>query len=139
MQSGSSKKIASAYSKRGARTNTKRARSAQAVWYDIPYPASAYTFPKEARIKTARFDSDYLHIELTDTRVLSIPLRWIPSLYHATAEEREKYEISRDRRMIVWDPDKCAINDEVRLADYLGPLSSDLRFTARTKKRVAAQ
>jgi hypothetical protein len=23
--------------------------------------------------------------------------------------------------MIIWDPEKCAINDEVRLVDYLGP------------------
>jgi hypothetical protein len=95
------------------------------VWYDIPYPASAYIFPKETRIKTARFDSDYLHIELTDKRVLSIPLRWIPSVYHAAAEERAKYEISRDGQMLVWDPDKGAINDEVRLADYLGPLADE--------------
>ena len=37
------------------------------------------------------------------------------------AEEREKYEINPSPTMIVWDPDKCAINDEVRIADYLGP------------------
>ena len=23
--------------------------------------------------------------------------------------------------MIIWDPDKCAINDEVRIDDYLAP------------------
>ena len=33
---------------------------------------------------------------------------------NAPPEEREKYEISQDRRMIIWDPDKCSINDEVR-------------------------
>lgn len=130
MRSESSKRIAHAYSKRGMYTNVKRARTAQAVWYDIPYPASAYTFPKEARIKTARFDSDYVHIELTDARVLSIPLRWIPSVYHAAAEERVKYEISRDQQMIVWNPDKCAINDELRITDYLGS-TSEAQTTAK--------
>ncbi len=38
-----------------------------AIWYDIPYPASAY-------------------------------------------------------KMVIWDPDKCAINDEVRIDDYLGKI-----------------
>jgi hypothetical protein len=33
--------------------------------------------------------------------------------------EREKFEISRDRRMVIWDPDHCAINDEMRIDDYL--------------------
>jgi hypothetical protein len=59
--------------------------------------------------------------ELTDGRVLSVPLWWIPTLHNATPEEREKYEINRSRTMIIWDPDKCSINDEVCIADYLSP------------------
>lgn len=94
-------------------------------WYDIPYPASAYTFPREALLHRVRFDDEYIHLELTDGRLLSVPLGWIPSLHNAAPEEREKYEISRDRRMLIWDPDKCAINDELRLADYLGPCSDN--------------
>jgi hypothetical protein len=46
-------------------------------------------------------------------------LAWIPTVYHASPEEREKYQISRSRTMIVWDPDQCTINDEVRIRDYL--------------------
>jgi hypothetical protein len=89
--------------------------------YKVQYPISAYTFPREARIHQVRFDDEYMHIELTDGRVLSLPLWWIPTLYDASPEEREKYEINRNRTMIIWDPGKCAINDEVRIADYLGP------------------
>ncbi|MBM3335074.1 DUF2442 domain-containing protein [Candidatus Sumerlaeota bacterium] len=89
--------------------------------YKVEYPISAYTFPREARIHRVRFDSEYMRVELADGRMLAIPLRWIPTLYNAQAEEREKYEINQSRTMIVWDPDKCAINDEVRIADYLGP------------------
>ncbi len=89
--------------------------------YKIQYPVSAYTFPQEARIHQVRFDNDYLHIDLTDGRILSIPLWWIPTLHNAASEEREKYEINRHRTEIIWNPDKCAINDEIRLADYLGP------------------
>jgi hypothetical protein len=88
--------------------------------YKIPYPVSAYTFPEEARIHQVRIDDEYIHFELTDGRVLSVPLRWIPTLYNAEPEEREKYEINRDRTVLIWDPEKCAINDELRVSDYLG-------------------
>ncbi len=89
--------------------------------YKVQYPISAYTFPKEARIHQVRFDDEYMHVELTDGRKLSIPPWWIPTLYNAPLEEREKYEINRSRTMIIWDPDKCGINDELRITDYLGP------------------
>lgn len=88
--------------------------------YKVQYPISAYTFPREARIHQVRFDDEYMHVELTDERMLAVPLWWIPTLYNAPAEEREKYELNQSRTMIIWDPDKCAINDEVRIADYLG-------------------
>jgi hypothetical protein len=89
--------------------------------YKVQYPISAYTFPRETRIHRVWFDDERMHVELTDGRVLSVPLWWIPTLYNAAPEEREKYEIHPSRTMIIWDPDKCAINDEVRIADYLGP------------------
>ena len=88
-------------------------------WYDIPYPVSAYTFPQDAFIHQVHFDDVHIHIELTDGRILSIPLKWIPTLYHASPDEREKYEISSSRTELLWDPDKCDINDELRIADYL--------------------
>jgi hypothetical protein len=87
--------------------------------YKIQYPLSAYVFPREARIHHVRFDEEYLRVELSDGRMLAVPLWWIPTLYNAAPEEREKYEISPDRTMLIWDPDKCAINDEIRVADYL--------------------
>lgn len=89
--------------------------------YKVQYPISAYTFPREARIHQVRFDDEYLHVDLTDGRRLSVPLRWIPTLYNAASEEREKYTLNRDRTMLIWDPDQCAINDELRIADYLSP------------------
>ncbi len=91
----------------------------QVTWYEVHYPASAYTFPRESLIHDVRFDEDTIHIELTDGRVLSVPLWWVPSVHNASMEERKKYEISRDRRMIIWDPDTCTINDEMRIDDYL--------------------
>ena len=90
--------------------------------YNVQYPISAYTFPREARIHEVWFDEEYMHIALTDGRLLSIPLWWIPTLYNAEPEERAKFEISRDRTMIIWDPEKCAINDEISIFDLLGPV-----------------
>jgi hypothetical protein len=88
--------------------------------YKVQYPISAYTFPSEVRIHQVRFDDEYIQVKLTDGRLVSMPLWWIPTLHNAPPEEREKYEINRKRTMIVWDPGKCAINDELRIADYLG-------------------
>ncbi len=91
----------------------------QVTWYEVPFPASAYTFPRESLIHDVRFDDEYIQVELTDGRVLSVPLWWVPSVHNAPMAEREKFEISRDRRMVIWDPDHCAINDEMRIDDYL--------------------
>ncbi len=101
-------------------TNEERSEKAS-KWYDVTYPASAYTFPHEALLHRVSFDENYMHLELTDGRKLSVPLWWIPTLHNALSEEREKYEISQDRKMIIWDPEKCSINDEVRIDDYLTP------------------
>lgn len=88
-------------------------------WYDIPYPATAYTFPGEALIHNVQIGDEYLQFELTDGRLLSIPLWWVPPVYNAAPEDRQKFAISRDRKLVIWDPDECAINDEVRIDDFL--------------------
>jgi len=89
--------------------------------FKVQHPVSAYTLPTEAKIHTIWFDDERIHIELLDGRALAIPLRWLPTLYEALPEERTKYEINRSRTMIIWDPKKCSINDELSIADYLGP------------------
>jgi hypothetical protein len=48
-------------------------------------------------------------------------LTWIPSVHNAPPHERAKFEIGDDRRRVIWDPDRCAINDEVCVDDYLMP------------------
>lgn len=94
--------------------------------FEVQYPISAYVFPTEARIHKVWFDEEYMHIALTDGRQLSVPLWWIPTVYNAEPEEREKFEISRDRTMIIWDPEKCAINDEISIFDLLGPVREEV-------------
>jgi len=89
--------------------------------YQVQYPISAYTFPSEARIHRVDLDEEYLHLELTDGRKLSVPLWWIPTVYNASPEQRAAYAINRSRTMIIWEPEQSGINDELRIADYLGP------------------
>lgn len=89
--------------------------------FKIQYAAREYTFPKVVKISSVRFDETYIHVTLTDERILSIPLKWIPSLYHAKPAEREKYKINQTKRMLIWDPDESEINEEVRIEDYLEP------------------
>jgi hypothetical protein len=93
--------------------------------YEIKYPASNYTFPGESIIHEVRIDDSYIITEFTDGRILSIPLWWIPSVFNASPEERAKFEISRSRTMIIWDPEKGSINDELRIEDYLMPKKAD--------------
>ena len=89
--------------------------------YKIQHAFAEYTFPTEAHIHAVRFDEKHLHVELMDQRVISIPLWWIPTLNNASDENRNKFQINQSRTMIIWDPEKCGINDEISIADYLGP------------------
>lgn len=95
--------------------------------YKIQYSIEEYTFPKEAYIHEVKFDEKFMHVELTDQRMLSIPLWWIPSVYNASMENRMKYKINQNRTMVLWDPDESGINDELRITDYLGPARSESR------------
>lgn len=87
--------------------------------YPIRYRVHDYTFPTSDTIKAVQFDDTYIHIELSDERLLSIPLRWIPPLRDASPQAREQYKIGEDRDVIIWDPEESEINEILRLADYL--------------------
>lgn len=87
--------------------------------YNVQHSIDEYIFPTEALIHDVRFDEKYMHVELTDQRLISIPLWWIPTIYNASDEDRKKFEINQSRTMIIWDPDKSGINDEIAIADYL--------------------
>lgn len=44
--------------------------------------------------KSVRFDENSLWVELSDGRVIAVPLAWFPRLMHATPEQRAKVELS---------------------------------------------
>ncbi len=109
--------------------------------YKVQHSIDEYTFPKEAYIHDVKFDEKYMHVELTDQRMISIPLWWIPTVYNAAMEDRRKFGINQSRTMIIWDPAKCKINDEISIADYLGPARDEIRavYKPRASKRQVAE
>ena len=95
---------------------------AQVKRYKVQHSIDEYTFPTEADIHAVRFDDEHMHVELMDQRVISIPLWWIPTLHNASDEDRNKFQINQSRTMIIWDSEKCGINDEISINDYLDPV-----------------
>jgi hypothetical protein len=73
-----------------------------------------------------RFDDDSMWVELSDGRVLGVPLAWFPRLLHATPAQREKFEISREG--LHWDE----LDEDISVAGLLAGRGD------QTGKRAAA-
>ncbi|MBI5825131.1 MAG: DUF2442 domain-containing protein [Chloroflexi bacterium] len=123
-------------------TNVKQMdEKIQVKRYKVQHSIDEYTFPKEATIHDVKFNEKFIHVELTDQRIISIPVWWIPTVYNASMEDRKKFEINQSRTMIIWDPEKCGINDEISIADYLGPARDEIRaiYKPRQPKRQVSE
>ena len=55
-----------------------------------------------AYAQNASLTEDTLTIELTDGRVISVPLSWYPRLVHATPEERDNWRLIGHGEGIHW-------------------------------------
>jgi hypothetical protein len=44
---------------------------------------------------TVRFDEYSMWVDLTDGHTIAVPLAWFPRLLHASAQQRERVELSR--------------------------------------------
>src|SRR4051812_17340001 len=86
--------------------------------YEIKYGYNDYTWPTEAKADKLTFDDAYMYIHLRDGRIVMVPLKWIPTLYHAAPELRPNYFLGNDGQSAHWDPEE--INEDLRLTDYLG-------------------
>lgn len=58
--------------------------------------------PTTALAKAVTFDSDMMHVHLTDGRVISVPLIWFPLLREATPEQRARCEIGGGGVSLHW-------------------------------------
>ncbi len=63
--------------------------------------------------KSLRFDDDSMWVELSDGRVLGVPLAWFPRLLDATHQQRLAYEISPGG--LHWD----ALDEDISIAGLL--------------------
>ena len=50
-----------------------------------------------------RFDTERLHVQLSDGREISVPLEWFSSLRNATDEQRSKWRLVGRGVGIHWD------------------------------------
>ncbi|MFO3797427.1 MAG: DUF2442 domain-containing protein [Anaerolineales bacterium] len=57
---------------------------------------------QQARAQSVRVTEDSLVVELTDGRVISVPLVWYPRLWYGSEEERSNFEIIGDGEYIHW-------------------------------------
>ena len=74
-----------------------------------------------------RFDADSMWVELSDGRVVGVPLTWFPRLLHSTPEQREDFRISA--RGLHWE----VLDEDISIAGLLageGDLSSGFRTSA---------
>ncbi len=74
-----------------------------------------------------RFDDDRMWVDLSDGRMIGVPLAWFPRLLHATPDQLVAYSISS--RGIHWE----ALDEDISVAGLLagdGDLSSPLRNAA---------
>jgi hypothetical protein len=59
------------------------------------------------------FDQDNMWVDLSDGRILAVPLAWFPRLLHATTEQREQHRISS--RGLHWE----ALDEDISVAGLL--------------------
>ena len=58
--------------------------------------------PTFALAQSVKFDDELMHVQLTDGRIISVPLIWFPLLRAASPEQRAHYEISAGGRGLHW-------------------------------------
>ena len=63
--------------------------------------------------KSVRFDDDSMWVDLSDGRVIAVPLAWFPRLLHATQQQREQVEFSS--RGLHWE----ALDEDISVAGLL--------------------
>jgi hypothetical protein len=75
---------------------------------------------------SVRFDEDSMWVDLSDGRVLGVPLAWFPSLLDGTVAQREAVRISP--RGLHWDE----LDEDISIAGLLEGLGD------QTRRRVVA-
>ena len=67
------------------------------------------------RAREVSISEDELTVLLADGRKISVPLAWFPRLLHATAEQRQNFELLGEGEGIHW-PD---VDEDISIASLL--------------------
>lgn len=82
------------------------------------------TLVAEVRAQNVAITEDYLIVDLSDGRSLSVPLAWFPRLQHGTPDERNNWRWIGDRGGIHW-PD---LDEDISVENLiLGQPSGEVR------------
>ncbi|MGC8509180.1 MAG: DUF2442 domain-containing protein [Thiomonas sp.] len=65
------------------------------------------------RALAVTFDDDSMQVQLSDGRMISVPLAWFPRLLHATTAERKRYTLST--RGLHWE----ALDEDISVEGLL--------------------
>jgi len=76
--------------------------------------------------KSVRFDDDSMWVELSDGRVIAVPLAWFPRLLRASAAQRAQVELSH--RGLHWE----ALDEDIAVAGLLAGAGDVTRGVAST-------
>ena len=66
-----------------------------------------------AKATRVHFDSDSMWVDLSDGRIIGVPLAWFPRLLHGTTEQREHVRISS--RGLHWE----MLDEDISIAGLL--------------------
>jgi hypothetical protein len=69
-----------------------------------------------ARPQAVRFDDDNMWVDLSDGRIIGVPLAWFPRLLRGTAEERKQVRLSP--RGLHWK----SLDEDISVAGLLAGL-----------------
>jgi hypothetical protein len=67
------------------------------------------------------FDEDSMWVDLSDGRIIGVPLAWFPRLLHATPKQREQVRISS--RGLHWE----SLDEDISIAGLLAGVADQTR------------
>jgi len=83
--------------------------------------------------KSIRFDDASMWVELSDGRILGVPLAWFPRLLFASPEQRERVEIAR--MGLHW----AALDEDISIAGLLAGRGDQTRWGRQKRAEAAAK
>lgn len=71
--------------------------------------------------RSLRFDENSMWVDLSDGRVIAVPLAWFPRLLHATTQQRDQFEISASG--LHWE----ALDEDISIAGLLAGIGDQTK------------